>query len=586
MPTPRPEYPRPRFRRPDWLCLNGEWEFAFDDADAGTSEQWGDGRVLPARITVPFAYQSPLSGIGEPAIHEVVWYARSFGVPTEWAGRRVLLHFGAVDYHTTLWVNGREVGEHRGGHVPFTFDVTPYLRADENRLTVRVEDRQDVRQPRGKQAAGGQPHGIDYYCTTGIWQTVWLEPVVPVRIDDLVVTTLPDLSGLRISVRAFGPAGDRVTDLELWDGAECVCRAEAPLALSAADAVLCPPAPQPWSPATPHLYDLRVTLREGDQVLDQVHSYAGLRVVSIREGRLLLNYEPLYLKMVLDQGYWPDGLLTAPTDEALRADVEWCLRLGFNGARKHQKVEDPRWLYWCDHLGLVVWGEMANSRGWSRLAEEQLRTEWHAAVRRDRSHPCVLVWVPVNESWGFPNLKEAHAEQIAALSRLVTDTQALDPTRPVVDNDGWEHTDATDLGTIHDYSHTGDRLRDRYREYEAGGALPVVAGTRPIYLPGVPARRRPLLLTECGGFLETPDLPREQWDRLYNAYACFRTPAELEAKYRDLMAAIAAQPFWQGFCYTQLTDIEQEKNGLLDYHRSPKVEPERIAAIHRELFGP
>jgi beta-galactosidase/beta-glucuronidase len=347
------------------------------------------------------------------------------------------------------------------------------------------------------------------------------------------------------------------------------------------------PEPKLWSPDSPHLYDVAVRLCRGDRVLDAVTSYAGLRDFTVRGGRLCLNGNPIYLVMALDQGYWPDGHLTAPSDAALRADVEWAKRFGFNGVRKHQKVEDPRWLYWCDRLGLLVWGEMANARAWSAEAEEQLVAEWERAVCRDYNHPCIVAWVPVNESMGFPGLREQHPGQIAFLERIVASTRRLDPDRPVIDNDGWEHTDVTDICAIHDYSCQASALRERYAEALRGGSLPPViwTGAHAIFARGSEYRGQPVMLTEVGGFLLMPDLPPEKRDPLYRLYDSFRTAEELLAKYEDVMEGLAELTFLAGFCYTQLTDIEQEINGLLTYDRRPKVPPEAIAAIHARLFA-
>jgi len=292
--------------------------------------------------------------------------------------------------------------------------------------------------------------------------------------------------------------------------------------------------------------------------------------------------------MVLDQGYWPESYLAAPSDEALRRDVEAVKSMGFNGARKHQKVEDPRWLYWCDRLGLMVWGEMANSRAWSLEAEERLVAEWERAVRRDYNHPCVITWVPVNESMGFPGLEESHPGQYAFVERLVELTRRLDPTRPVIDNDGWEHTDVTDICAIHDYTPSSQGLRLRYREAIGGGELPptVWYKDKPLFVLGSRLRGQPVMLTEVGGFLmEPPGIPEEKRDRLYEFYDSVNSAEALLEKYRDLMDGIASMKFLAGFCYTQLTDIEQEINGLLSYDRRPKLLPEQIAKIHDELFG-
>ena len=581
-------YPRPQFVRREWISLNGDWEFAFDDTAQGRDQGWSDGRKLDRRIVVPFPYQCERSGINDKSIHETVWYARDFTVPEQWEGRDVLLHFGAVDYRTIVWVNGHEVGHNRGGHVPFWFNIRPYLQERTNRLTLLVEDRQDPYQPRGKQAPSGRPQGIDYYCTTGIWQTVWLEPVSPIRIGELRITPHPDDGTLELMIYLHAPATGWRLDAEALDGDGVVARAEGEATFAATRFELKIEDAKLWSPESPHLYGLRVRLFDQDELLDEVESYAGLRSIKISDGRVLLNDTETFLVMVLDQGYWPQSYLAAPSDEALRRDVELTKQLGFNAARKHQKIEDPRWLYWCDRLGLLVWGEMANARAWSPEAEERLLAEWERAIRRDYNHPCIITWVPVNESMGFPGLEESHPGQSAFLERIVDATRRLDGTRPVIDNDGWEHTNVTDICAIHDYTPTRRELRERYAETLAGGALPkgVWYKNKPLFVLGSRYRGQPIMLTEVGGFLNLPaGIAPEARDRLYDFYASIDTADELLAKYRDLMEGLASLPFLAGFCYTQLTDIEQELNGLLNYDRTPKLPLEHVAAIHAQLFS-
>ena len=584
---PRPEYPRPQFIRRDWLNLNGEWEFAFDDADQGLLNGWQDGRTLDRRIIVPFPYQSELSGINDKGIHEVVWYARSFTVPREWRGRDLLLHFGAVDYRTTVWVNGKEVGHNQGGHIPFWFDIAPYLQEGENRVTLRVEDRQDPYQPRGKQSTTGVPVEIFYYCTTGIWQTVWLEPAPPFRIQELKIHPLAEMNTFELSVYLHAPSAEWRLEAEAMDGSQVVARAVQETTAAAARLTLSIPYAKLWSPESPHLYNMRIRLFQNGELTDEVESYAGLRSVELHHGRVYLNGKPIYLVMVLDQGYWPESYLAPPSDEALRTDVELIKRFGFNGVRKHQKVEDPRWLYWCDRLGLLVWGEMANARAWSPEAEERLAAEWRRIIRRDYNHPCIITWVPVNESWGFPGLQESHPGQYAFLERMVAITRRLDPRRPVIDNDGWEHTDVTDICAIHDYTATSEGLQKRYQETLQGGELPATLwlSHKPLFVLGSSYRGQPIMLTEVGGFLLVPqDVPEEKRDILYQFYGSFNHPDELLEKYRDLMEGLSRLHFLSGFCYTQLTDVEQEINGLLTYDRQPKINPEQVAEIHRSLF--
>ena len=342
-----------------------------------------------------------------------------------------------------------------------------------------------------------------------------------------------------------------------------------------------------WSPESPHLYDLRIRLYGSNVLLDEVLSYCGLRSIELRDGSFRLNGVETYLRMVLDQGYWPDGYLAAPSDDALRNDVEWVKRFGFNGVRKHQKIEDPRWLYWCDRLGLLVWGEMPNAREWSSQAEERLASEWRRAVERDFNHPCVIAWVPVNESMGFPELTKSHPAQSSFVERMVGITRQIDADRIVIDNDGWEHSDITDICAIHDYTSTATLLRERYQQTSQGGDLPahVWIGNRPLFVLGSRYRGQPILLSEVGGFLQIPDqLAPTQRDMLFQHYGSCQDQEELLTKYRDLMEGIASLRFVAGFCYTQLADVEQETNGLLTYDRKPKVNPIEIANLHERLF--
>jgi beta-galactosidase/beta-glucuronidase len=587
--VPRAEYPRPQFVRSAWLNLNGPWEFAFDDQDEGIRGAWKLGLPFPRSILVPFPYQSSLSGIGDKAVHEIIWYARRFEIPREWAGQNLLLHFGAVDYECTVWLNGRELGHNRGGHTPFNFNIAPYIEpGSSNLLTLRVADFQNPSQPRGKQSITGLPHDIDYYCTSGIWQTVWVEPVSAVRIDSIRMRSAESGGALDLTVMLHAPCHRWRLTAEIIEGETVVAQAES--LRSAASLRLLVPISNAkfWSPDSPHLYDLRLRLFDQDILLDEVDSYFGLRNLEVRDGSFWLNGEALYLRMVLDQGYWPESYLAAPSDAALRSDVQWVKDFGFNGVRKHQKIEDPRWLYWCDRLGLLVWGEMPNARDWSAEAEERLASEWRRTLERDYNHPSIVAWVPVNESMGFPELRNNHVAQHSFIEHMVSITRKIDPDRAVIDNDGWEHSDITDVCAIHDYTPTASLLKERYKEALLGGALPahVWIGNKPLFLLGSRYRGQPIVLSEVGGFLQIPsNLPQERLDMLFNHYGSCSDAEELLHKYGDLMEGISGLTFVAGFCYTQLTDIEQETNGLLGYDRKPKVDPELIARIHSRFFG-
>jgi beta-galactosidase/beta-glucuronidase len=590
---PRPEYPRPQFRREDWTNLNGEWSFAFDDSDAGLANGWQNVTLedlrsanspFDRRITVPYCFQSKLSGIGETAFHDVVWYARTFEYAPS-GDERLLLHFGAVDYRATVWVNGMQVASHEGGHTPFSADVTHALTGGENVLVVRAEDpSRDVTIPRGKQYWKEKSEGIFYTRTTGIWQTVWLEPVNRRRIDTLRLTPDVDAASVNVevSISGFEPGMSLRAKVEL-DGEQLLedtisvdsslvkrslpllRRGQAPDTPHLADWLAL------WSSEHPNLYDLRLELLDPDgEVLDRVDSYFGMRKIETKDGKVFLNDRPLYQRLVLDQGYFPEGILTAPTDEALRRDVELAKEMGFNGARKHQKIEDTRWLFWADTLGFLVWGEMANAYQYSPSYVRRMTSEWQEAVMRDYNHPCIIAWAPINESWGVPNLAsdQSQTEHLLALYHL---TRSLDPTRPVVSNDGWEHG-ITDLCNIHDYR-DAEALAESYATPQT--AVAAEPTNRPVYIPGYVYRGEPILITEFGG------IAFSRYDEGWG-YTTVAGGEEFLERYEALIAALLSCEPVQGFCYTQLTDVEQEINGLLTYNRKSKVDPARVREINEK----
>src|SRR5712692_939771 len=479
--VPRAEHPQPQFIRDSWLNLNGEWQFEFDDKNAGLAENWGSSeRPFSRKITVPFCFESPLSGIGDTSFHPWVWYRRTFTLPPEWKGKRVLLHFGAVDYRAQAWVNGKLAGSHEGGHVPFAFEIRPLLVSGENTVTVRAEDPPADRYiPRGKQYWEPKSRGIYYARTTGIWQTVWLEAVGSSYLAS--VRSTPDLGrgAVEFDFRIDRPVPDAEIYIEVEFKGQRRAKALATAETERSSAVVILPDPQPWSPATPNLYDVTFELRRAGAVLDRVRSYFGLRRVAVERGMVFLNNRPAYLKMVLDQGYWPQSNLTPPSDEAIQFDIRMTKEMGFNGARKHQKLEDPRYLYWADKMGLLVSSEMANAQLFDERYAAAFTREWIEAVERDYNHPSIIIWAPINESWGAPNLR--NPRQQMHLKSLYALTRSLDATRLAIDNEGWEHTDTTDLFAVHDYARTGELL---YKKYKALGPSSIPNGSRAALLPG------------------------------------------------------------------------------------------------------
>ncbi len=545
----RPEYPRPLLVRKEWKSLNGLWEFAFDDANAGRAAGWSSGKALPQQILVPFTFESALSGIGKgKEVHERVWYRRTFDVPKNWSGKRVLLNLGAVDWESTVWVNGREMGTHRGGYAPFSYDITDALKPGNGpqEIVVAVHDPADPKkgayQPKGKQLGS---EGIWYTRTTGIWQSVWLEPVNRTHLKSLRVDADPERGMLTFQVAAdiAGSGGKLSADVTGPDGKKAASGTVSLSPGATHTARLPVRSPQLWSPESPALYQVSLTLTDANGGTDAVQTYTAFRTYGIRNGRLTLNGRPYFLRGVLDQGYWPDGILTPPTDEAIRYDVEMTKKLGFNMSRKHVKVEDPRWYYWCDKLGLAVWQDMPSSHNLgSAEAKQNFTNEWKAVVEAVRGYPSVVHWIPFNENWGDP--KEFQDEMVML-------TRQLDPTRPITDASGWTQRGLTDVIDAHDY----------------GNSLLRQGVERPV---------KPKVVGEYGGIA----LPVEghTWTTGWG-YQTARDPEGLLRRIRFQTTQLFEAANLSGFVYTQLTDVEQEMNGLLTYDRLPKTAPEKFGAI-------
>ncbi|SFO24109.1 Glycosyl hydrolases family 2, TIM barrel domain [Geodermatophilus obscurus] len=603
-------HPRPQLLRDEWTDLCGTWQLAYDDARAGVDGGWAgmsdlaDRAVFDRDVTVPFPPESEASGIGDNGPHPVLWYRRGLRLAdvagadaVREHGHRVVLRFAAVDYRARVWLDGTLLGSHEGGQTPFSFDVTGLLTAgdaDEHVLVVRAEDDpRDVTQPRGKQDWLDEPHGIWYFRTSGIWQPVWCEVVPTVAVEHLAWN--PDVTGaaVHLGITLRETPAEPVTvavRLEL-DGqllAEHRVRMQEQRLRTtvAVPELLNGPARwlMTWSPETPRLVDATVQVLadpdggDGERVVDEVASYLGLRTAGVGGRAFLLNGLPYYVRSVLAQGYWPESHLAAPDAGALRREVELIKELGFNAVRVHQKVEDPRFLYWADRLGLLVWGETANAFAFSPEAVRRLTTEWLDAVHRDISHPCIVTWVPMNESWGVHDVATDPAQQAYTVA-LAALTRAADPSRPVVSNDGWEHTDS-DLWTVHDYADTGAVLAERYGSVELRTMLEDFwPQGRRVLLPGAVDRGQPLMLTEFGGVRYTPRPPDEVPVERTWGYSTAEDAEDFARRLEDLLSAVHGSPVLAGFCYTQLTDTLQEANGLLDEHRRPKLPVERLRRI-------
>ena len=573
-------YPRPQLRRPTWYSLNGEWDFAIDATAAWHTPAevtWGD------RIRVPFSPETPASGIGDTGLYRSCWYRRTVEIPALPPSQRLTLKFGAVDYAANVWVNGTWVGHHQGGYTPFSFEIAHLVGpSGACEIIVRAEDDpHDLAKPRGKQDWQLEPHSIWYPRTTGIWQTVWLEVVPATALRRASFT--PHLPRWEIGVGTWVQGADRKrlrlgitltsAGTQLASDSYTVVAGEVHRRIALSDPGVDDSRNELlWSPDSPHLIDVQLELwGERGELLDRAESYTALRSAAVQGERFLLNNRPYTLRMVLDQGYWPETGLTAPDDNALRRDVILAKEMGFNGVRKHQKIEEPRYLYWADRLGLAVWEEMPSAYRFTPDSVERLSREWIDVIARDYSHPCIVSWVPVNESWGVPNLPDIPSERhyVQALYHL---TRTIDYTRPVIGNDGWESV-ATDIIGIHDYDDRPERMAKRYHAEEV---LPRLfkrerPGGRLLVLEGHKAADVPLMLTEFGGIAYSRD-PRT-W-----GYSRSSTPEEFGRRFRELLSVVRELQVFSGFCYTQFADTYQEANGLLFADRTPKIPLAEIAA--------
>lgn len=595
--TTRKAYPRPQFVREAWQNLNGSWQFCFDDNNEGLAEKWYlDEKEFRDQIEVPFVYQCKLSGIQEDKSHEILWYKKSFEIETN-GKERVLLHFGAVDYHAMIFLNGGLVCEHEGGHTSFTVDITDFLDTNkkEQSLAVRVYDPlEDELIPRGKQIWEDQPKGIWYTGTTGIWQTVWVEKVNHKYISDLKFTSLFDEGKESIiCITEDTDFGDAIAYQISFEG-NTICEGEVKchnhtikwdvdLIQNHIFRTNFHDNGWAWTPESPSLFEVLLVLKDAEgHVFDRVESYFGFRKVHKENGMVYLNNKPYYQKLVLDQGYWREGLMTAPADEAFKRDIELAKEMGFNGCRKHQKTEDPIFLYWADKLGFLVWGECASTVMYDPKAVKRLMTEWTEIIQRDYNHPSIIVWVPLNESWGIPNVHRNSMQQHFSQTMYHV-LHALDDTRLVISNDGWEMTE-TDICAIHNYMH-GQKEEVRkfahYREMLANSRnlIDMPSTCWDIYAKGFAHTGEPVMLTEFGGI--GFELSGEgAW-----GYTSVENEDDFLEDYTRIMDTIFDSVGLCGYCYTQLTDVEQEMNGLLTYDRRPKCDLKKIRAINERYHS-
>ncbi len=587
MTIPRPEHPRPQFMRPTWVSLNGQWDFTIDHGNSYKAQGYAAGGTFDKQITVPFCPESALSGIGYTDFMAAVWYRRTIHVPADMANMRKLLHFGAVDYHCEVWVNGVAVGTHEGGYSSFTFDITDAAVVGDNVVTVyAADDVRGMKQPRGKQSAEYHSHDCDYTRTTGIWQSVWLEYVSDVYIQSAKYITDPKNGKVSIKVKLNKSAPNMTVAATAKFSGKDVGSA---YALSMGDmAVLNLPLSEVhlWDVGQGVLYDLTLSLYNTcDSCIkycmdklnnpdtpqpetcdctpgDTVESYFGLRTIELVDGAIHLNGRPVFQRLILDQGFYPDGVYTAPTDAALVCDIELSMELGFNGARLHQKVFEERFLYHADKLGYLVWGEQA-SWGLDITTAEGLARflpEWLEIMARDFNHAALVGWCPFNETWDVGGRKQY--DDVLRVTYLAT--KAVDPTRPVIDTSGNYHV-ITDIFDIHDYDQNVESFAAKLAPMANGGEAYVTFPHRQTY------EGQPYFVSEYGGtWWNAKEAAETQSGDGWGYGQRPTSEDEVCARYVGLTSAIMQNPKICAFCYTQLTDVEQEKNGLYYYDRTRK----------------
>jgi len=568
-------YPRPQFKRQNWINLNGQWQFAFDKDDCGIEDKWYQLDHLPnaQSIEVPFCVQSELSGIEEKTHCNVSWYKINFQVEYS-SDQRIILHFGAVDYLSDIYINGEHVKQHQGGHISFEIDITNHIHEGDNSLHVRVhDDMYDIEIPRGKQYWKEESESIFYTRTSGIWQSVWLEMVPKHYIQR--VKFIPDILSNSIKVGFYlNKKCQANIQTEIRFGEDLIVQESQNIDEDYYETVYFlgkandQGTKRFWTPEEPNLYDVRFTL-ETSSGKDIVDTYFGMRKISIEKGIIMLNHRPYFMRLVLDQGYYPKGLMTSPDDDALIKDIELTKAMGFNGVRKHQKIEEERYLYYADKMGLLVWEEMPSAYKFSSKMMHNVSDEWSRAIDRDYNHPSIVAWVPINESWGVPNLI-SNKREVHYLESLYHLTKAKDDTRLVVSNDGWEHG-TTDLLTIHDYESHYQTLKKRYEDVET--IINSIPGNHILYNAGFHYQNEPILVTEFGG------ISYQKGDQKGWGYSNATNDEDFAKRLKDVFLPLYESPHIQGFCYTQLTDIEQEINGLLTFNRQPKIPIDLIQKI-------
>lgn len=562
MSIPRPEYPNPQFQRSNWINLNGEWDFTYDNENSGEEKGfYKDSSVFDKKIIVPFCPESKLSGIGNTDFIRGVWYRKTITLPERYLDKRVVLHFGACDYITRVYVDGQFAGRHKGGYSSFFIDITPFIKPEPITITVYAkDDTRDPLQSGGKQSYDYASHDCFYTRTTGIWQTVWIEATPKTYINN--VKYYPNAENGSLDINATVVGEGKFEAIALFDG-KIMGAASASSEGGSVSLHLDLKEKHLWNVGDGQLYDLELKFGE-----DEVKSYFGLRSIRLDGMKFRLNGKSVFQRLVLDQGFYPDGIYTAPTEQALENDIRLSLAAGFNGARLHQKVFEPRFLYHCDKLGYLVWGEYGNwGLDWSNIAAlESMLTEWCECVERDFNHPAIIGWCPFNETWDIDGRKQ-NDEVLRSIYRV---TKCLDKTRPCIDTSGNFHVE-TDIYDVHDYDQNPETFKENYDKLMTENVLFERFPDRQMY-----SGKGPAFVSEYGGLQWSKGDRGDAWG-YGNAP---KTEEEFFARYKGLTDALLDNYRMFGFCYTQLTDIEQEQNGVYYYDRTPKFDTEKFRAIN------
>lgn len=579
--------PRPQFAREGWLDLSGQWDFGFDDNNQGIQEEWMKKDNYSLKINVPFVYESELSGIHDQSYHPIVWYKKEM-VIKKIESKRILFHIEGVDYLTQIYINGNQVGSNQGASTRMTCDITDFVQWDQlNRIDIRVQDSMSTLQPRGKQRWIHENFACWYLHSTGIWKRPWIEYVGDSYLEQVKMTPCFNQGKVRFEYKMNQQEqyddlailtkvlfkGRLINQVEVAVGRQHQC-----VEIDILDDQH-PEKLHYWRVNNrcdinyqANLYDVIFEVRRAGNPIDKVSSYFGYRDISIEGNKVLLNGHPIYQRLILDQGYWKESLLTPPDEEALLKDIRYIIEAGYNGVRKHQKIEDERFLYWCDRLGLIVWSEMASTYEFYDEAINNFTKEWMGILEQYYNHPSILVWVPFNESWGVPSIKEDQKQQnfVNGIYHL---TKAFDHMRPVITNDGWEHT-LSDIITLHDYSQNGLKLDELYTQLgdKVDGSW-TAANSKAIMADGFNYKGQPIILSEYGGIAFSKDDGWGYGDKV-------DSEEKFIHRFESLTKAIKNNNSFVGYCYTQITDVQQETNGLLTEERTQKVDINKIREIN------